>query len=786
MVKNKIYRILTLALLLGAVALGGRAVAQNADTMDVVSYDLRLDVGHERALRLVGDATIEVRLLKPMSCVGLDLAYATIDSLFVEGQRVEDYAYDGATLRVAVGNGQRADTVRVRVCYNTSGHVENYGWGGFHFDNNIYYNLGVAFGDYPHCYGRAWFPCHDSFTDKATYKLHVTSPVGWTTTASGVRDSAFVNDDGSETSHWTIAQPISTYLISVSTGPFHYQRTVTEGLYGNYPTTLAYSQHDSAGVERAFAQLERVVPMFEQCLGPYRWGTIGYTATPQGSMEHANNISLHTSLMACTAQECQNTIAHELSHAWFGNLLTCATSEDMWINEGGASFCEELAAEGVGGKALARRVYEDNLHDVLLNTHHTDGGYIPLYGPSHDLTYGSTVYDKGAAVWHSLRGYMGDSLFYASMRRLFAEHAFGSMDSYQLRDALSAYSGMDLTDFFAFHVFRAGFVDYELCRFEAVEEGGQWSVSVGLRQKTTGSDEGPLPASHRVPVTFFKGHQPIATRTVEFSSRIGTATFLLDEQPDYAIPDYYRALSDAVTEEDTLIAHRTTVEMPLAHYKVSLTSEPTDTVFLHVAHHWCRPDGEGTGDNITNDGILRFANRYWVVSGSLPAGQGGKASFQYNRGISAHLDYSFMPQAASMDSLVLLYRRNCTRPWVLVNTTQMGNSTSGYLTLSSLHLGQYALAIVDLSTLSLPEIQEDEVRIYPNPTSGSFTVERGSLSEKSLLTLCDLQGRTLHQQTLPEPSTQLHLSLPDGLYILTLRDPQSGRTVTREIVFGQK
>ncbi len=76
-----------------------------------------------------------------------------------------------------------------------------------------------------------------------------------------------------------------------------------------------------------------------------------------------------------------------------------------------------------------------------------------LSGVNSDNTYSSTVYDKGALIAMSLKTYIGDSLFYSSVQRLLEDFAFSNIDSYTLRDSLSSYSGIDLTDFFNYYVF---------------------------------------------------------------------------------------------------------------------------------------------------------------------------------------------------------------------------------------------------------------------------------------------------------------------------------------------
>ena len=100
--------------------------------------------------------------------------------------------------------------------------------------------------------------------------------------------------------------------------------------------------------------------------------------------------------------------------------------------------------EAAFGKEAATEYYQDNLENVIRTMHHTDSTYHAVANIPDPLTYSGTVYNKGATVWHSLRGYLGDSVFYASMQRLFASNAFGNMTSAQVRDSLSLYSGTDL------------------------------------------------------------------------------------------------------------------------------------------------------------------------------------------------------------------------------------------------------------------------------------------------------------------------------------------------------
>ena len=328
----------------------------SADSIDVLHYNLTIDLGATVQKQMRGVADIQFVLTKPCNAVSFDLICDTVRPVSLDGTVTRGFSYDPdeRLLRVYVSGGQPGDTHTLSVPYVSNGYVEHYGWGGLHMDNNIYYNLGVAFREYPHAFGRAWFPCRDNMYDKASYSITVTSQPGWRAICSGIRQSETTAPDGTNSSTWTINQPTPTYLVSISSAPWQVIEREYQGVYGTYPAIIgSIVVHDSATVRHAFDILDDVVPAYERAFGPYRWERIGYITTPMGSMEHVSNIGLVAECAASTDSPCQMTMCHELGHAWFGNLVTCTTVGDMWINEGGASFCEEVAAAAAYGMAWA-------------------------------------------------------------------------------------------------------------------------------------------------------------------------------------------------------------------------------------------------------------------------------------------------------------------------------------------------------------------------------------------------------------------------------------------------
>lgn len=765
-----------LGLLLG-VAGGAKAQGGAVDSVDVLHYDLHLDIGHAMTNRVSGSADVSARLLREVDSVSLELLGAVVDSVLVDGA-VAGYGYDGRLLQVAVA-AAAGDTLRLSVFYNTGQYVGASGWGGFYFDNNIYYNLGIALYNYPHNFGKTWFPCHDNFCDKATYHLDLTAPAGWKAIGSGMRDSVAYHSDGSSTWSWTLAQTVPTYLVGVAAAPFQLLERNYTGLYGTYPALLGFVQHDSARVAAAFGQMEPVIPMFERCFGPYRWERVGYVSTPKGSMEHASNIAFVSACMSMLEEACFSTMAHEFAHAWFGNLITCSESADMWINEGGASFCEEVAIQALhAGTADSLRYKEfadENLYRVLCRAHVDDAGFKPLYGQTPEYTYGTTVYRKGATVWHSLRGYLGDSLFYASMRTLFDRCAFGNLDSRQLRDSLSAISGVDLTDFFAAHVFRPGFYDYDVDSLRQV----RGHTMVYLRQKTFGTDT--LANGNRVWVTFFSPSRDTAMRLIAFDGERTTATFRLPFEPLFAVVDYGKALSKAAIGGELVLAERGVYELANANFKTNVRAVPGDTSgWLYVAHHWTLPDPSA------NPMFVRMADRYWTVQGALPSGLRLNGQFYYARsGENGSLDNDLFSSSASFDSVALLYRPDNRSEWRIASREHSGSSTQGYFVVQNLHEGQYTLAVVDSSRVAIgrPDAATGpSVRVCPNPLSRTATIITDREGEKLSLDIADMAGRTLRKGVRMRSGEPFKVNLQNGTYLFVVKRVATNETVSVRVV----
>lgn len=765
----------TLSIVILLVLCGYHAQGQVQDSVDVLDYDIALDLSD--GVPFHGEAVVTLQLLRLCDSISLDLI-GILDSLEMGGVRNSELGVHNSRITIPTSGIAAHQTFTLRLWYTCRGYVESYGFGGMHMDNNVSYNLGVGFETNPHVIGRAFFPCRDNFHDKATYTLRMKTRTGWTAECGGIRQSVDTDSAGCEHSVWRIDHPTPTYLVSVSQSNWTRIYDTIHSTYGDYPLTLGYRNRSETNVRRAFAELDSVVPMFERCFGPYRWGRIGYIATEKGSMEHVNNIALDQRFIASMGEPAQTTIAHELGHAWFGNQVTCETEEDMWINEGGASFTSEVAIEAVNGRTASNDYYQRYLEEVLRTTHITDDGYRALTPMPHDYTYGSTVYKKGWMVWHSLRGYLGDSVFYASLNRLMERCAFGNIDTYRLRDSLSLYSGVDLTDFFDFHVFSPGFVDYR------AEYLGSYSYEghvFRIRQQSVGTTQ--TLASHRVPVTiYYYDENDILDSIKRWVDFTGNETYFSlgryyqpSFDPAFIVLDRDFEFSDAATLGVLHLSDYAGSQMlPIAHLKIRMdgTITPQD---LYAEHHMAPAMGE------MPEGVVRRANRYWMLRGNWNGNDSVKGYFRYVRTGNSNSSYSnldrgFYSNAATADSLGLFFRFNSDCDWQLISRLREGgDANEGWIVAENIWPGEYTLAVIDFEHLAIqnPQLPTVNSQLFPNPLGkGQPLTIKVDTEMPFSVTIFDTDGRTVWHHNGCHNGQSLNPQLPKGTYIVEIKNKQ--------------
>ncbi|HOZ29769.1 MAG TPA: M1 family aminopeptidase [Bacteroidales bacterium] len=768
-----------------AIFINAYCQKSHSDVIDVLEYSIVLDISDIENSFIQGYTDIRfLPIQENTSIIYLDLQNLNVDSIVLEAYPIESFDYNDTLISINLETPvSPSDEVSIRVYYNGNPQMDPSGWGGFYFMSGYAFNLGVGFDDVPHNYGRVWFPCNDDFIDRAIYNTIITTKPEHTAVCAGELIEVTQDPESlKKTYFWRIEETLPTYLVSVSVGSYVLLSHIYHGIERDIPVEFYIYPGDSAHTAQSFVNIDSVLSIYENKFGAYKWNRVGFVSVPfsSGAMEHATNIAMGRAFIDGTLSY-EDLFYHELAHMWFGDAITCSSAEDMWINEGWATYCETVFIEYLRGKSNAL-TYRRKYHETVLRYYHIeDGGFHALFPMDQSLTYSSTVYEKGASVAHALRGYLGDELFFDAISEFVNQNAYNSVSSYDMRDFHTNYTGIDMTDFFNDWVFTGGFVHYSIDSTKIVQNGENYDVTVYMKQKLRGRTE--FANSNRVEVSFIDANLDANTQLMEFDGEFGEQTFTVPFNPILTLCDYNERMSDATIDETKFLTTSGTKTYSYNYFKASVQNiVETDTVLLRITHNWAAPD---TFKNQI-PGLIIANHRYWTVEGNFPPTFLTKGEFAYstalNSGLTGYLDNDFITN--SLDSIVLLYRPDRATEWTIEPASNQ--TIMKKLTVDSLKNGEYSLGIYDweLYVKNKQNIMFNNVSIFPNPNEGLFYLNFGE-EFSGMISIYDMSGRILYSKdyNYDEEIVFIDLSsLPDGLYIINAKNSVSGKEFNRKFI----
>jgi len=774
-----------------------QAANSRSDTLDILHYDIHLTVTNFAAQAINGHANITLTpKISDLTQVLLDLQNMNVSNVMLDDADIA-FDYTSPLLRVFLPEPvSPLDTLQLSVFYN--GNPITASFGGFYFTATYAYNLGVGIGVDPPNFGRVWFPCFDNFVERATFSCHITTAGNHKAFCGGLLENVTDNPGGTKTWHWELSQTIPTYLASVAVSDYQTLSFNHPGSNGNILVQLGVRASDTTNLKNSFIHLPDCISAFEDAWGPYRFDRAGYVVVPfnGGAMEHATNIAYP--LFAVNGNlQWESLMAHEFAHNWWGNLVTCETASDMWINEGWASYNESLFSEYIYGKEQYKTDIRTTHNDVLLYANIRDGAYLPVSGVPFDATYGSHVYSKGGDMVHTLRAYMGDSLFFHCSKEFLNTHAFTHVNSNELRDFLSSCSGIDLVPFFQNWIFSPGFPHFSIDSLQVQVDGTgvNYLTNVFVRQRLYAAPE----FFTQVPleITFFDYALNQQTVMMQVNGDCSTQQFSLPFYPVLAVADLEERLSDATVDRYEIIDTPGIVNFVEAGVTLDIAAQAGQT-FIRATNNMVMPDRLQTP--ITN--LILHPNRYWTIEGYNTGGLlNGSAEFTYNGTSSTnggYLDHNLI--SGSETNLRLLYRPSSAVDWqILTSATLLAGASNtdrrGSMRINNLQFGEYALGFIDPTrTDTLTTHQPDCIAVgisdfpihskpnsifsaFPNPGSGKITIVFTETLETShLLELYNLEGKLLRRMSIApnSPSVLIDIAnLVSGNYILQLIEQTS-------------
>ena len=487
---------------------------QRSAVVRVSAYRVTVDVteGATDAPGRTFASHTEIDLVSEGPATHLDLIAESVTSATIDGKPIPLDGFDGYRLPLPeVEPGEHTVVVEAVCRYSITGE-------GLHrfvdpSDDRIY-----LYSQFETADARRMFANFEQPDQKATFQLSVIAPSHWVVISNSARVQPTPVSDG--VSRWDHAAtpPVSTYITALVAGEYHVDDGEIHSMAGTLPAAIACraSVAEFLDADRIRETAQRGFEVFEDAFGvPYAFDSYDQIFVPEfnaGAMENAGCVTFRDEYLfrfRVTAREMEsrdNTILHELAHMWFGDLVTMAWWDDLWLNESFAEWASHFAADEISRRhdtgqdpwsafCNERKAWA-YLQDQLSTTH-------PIAADMGDLekveqNFDGITYAKGASVLKLLVSFVGTDASRAGVSAYFHKHAWGNTTLRDLLVELEAASGRDLSWFTGQWLETAG-VNTLRADFDVDEQGA--FTRFAIQQSAT--DAYPTLRRHRLGIGIF-------------------------------------------------------------------------------------------------------------------------------------------------------------------------------------------------------------------------------------------------------------------------------------------
>jgi aminopeptidase N len=454
---------------------------------DVRHYVIRLAFDHDKK-QILGDVTIRLTPLKDgLNRLELDAARFDVESVRLDGAgQFQTLRYEQISdnkLAIQLDRAYKAgEMIAVRIKYKVTSKPQTDKDG-----DEVKPALGAAFIEERSEKGaliwprqvwtqgqpednHLWMPMYDYPDDKATSEQFITVPNNETAIGNGALVEVKENGDGTRTFHFKMEQPFSSYLISFVVGDY----LKFHDKYRDVPLSYYMFKGTENTTEAAYGKTKKMLAAFERLLKyDYPYAKYDQTIVSQfaaGGMENMTATTMADSEILAAQIESlrpnvEDLVAHELAHSWFGNLVTCKTWSDLWLNEGFATFFEAVFKESEAGRAAYLAKVKIDAQSVFADFSNPKGqkhALVNRYAQPNDALFSATTYKKGGSVVYMLREQVGDEAFWKALNIYLNRHKFGNVETADLQKAMEEASGQNLDTFFNQWVYGIGFPDLKI------------------------------------------------------------------------------------------------------------------------------------------------------------------------------------------------------------------------------------------------------------------------------------------------------------------------------------
>ncbi|HEU5271834.1 MAG TPA: aminopeptidase N, partial [Jatrophihabitans sp.] len=424
--------------------------AERAELLTVRHYRLALELPLDDA-EFRSDCTIRFAAARPGAGTFVDIRPAAIELAELNGRPLDPATLADGRLPLPELAAENELRIVARLRYSDDGeglhrHVDP-------ADGRTYL-YAMSFLDA----APRWFACFDQPDLKAEYDIEVRCPQDWIVLGNSPAERV---GDG----HWRLAtsKPMASYFVTLVAGPYASILAEHDGIPLGLHTRASLARHLADEAEDLLMVTRASFDAFHELFGiRYPWGEYHQVFVPDfnaGAMENPGCVTLRDQYVfraAATAGERTNratTIAHEMAHQWFGDLVTMRWWDDLWLNESFAEYLGYRVCAGMPG-------YPGELAWTQFGITRKDWGSVADQGPSSHPVAGNgsqdaaealadfdgISYAKGAASLRQLAAHLGDEIFLAGLREHFARHSYRNATLADLIAAWTAAGATELDD----------------------------------------------------------------------------------------------------------------------------------------------------------------------------------------------------------------------------------------------------------------------------------------------------------------------------------------------------
>jgi len=447
-----------------------------------------------------------------------------------------------------------------------------------------------------------WFPTIDAPNQKMTQEFYITMDSSFIVLSNGVHVYTVENGDGTNTSYWKQDKPHAPYLAMIAAGEFAEIKDTWNNIEVNYYVEQKFAPY----AKDIFGNTPEMLEFFSERLNyEYPWDKYSQIIVRDyvsGAMENTSAAVFMEQLQMTDRElldkDYETTIAHELFHHWFGDLVTCESWSNLPLNESFANYSEYLWLE-----------YKYGVDEADYHRNEELGGYLneaqkkrePLiryhYGHRMEM-FDAHSYNKGGLVLHMLRKYLGDNVFFAGLSYYLHENEYTDVEVHELRLAFEEVSGEDLNWFFNQWFFSPGHPEIMV---RDTFNNGKLTVLVDQLQDVTYHDSLGFRSNavytFPVNISYYIGQRRFE-QTVFVDGMNNEFVFDIDRKPDLVVFDDKQMLLAQLSHQKSVTAYGLQIEPQFSYQlrydalqglKMQLTKGPMVDNYIGLAindAHW--------------------------------------------------------------------------------------------------------------------------------------------------------------------------------------------------------